>query len=347
MEKRHRVDAGGHEKGFSIVQQLPSWPGSVKWTSDESTVWRKSAMRLASIDLGSNSLIMTVADSSDGQLTPVKEEVKIVRLGQALQIGGRLQSEAKERCFSALHSFAHQMEHLGVDAIIGVGTAALRNASDGQQFVDDIKEQLHIPIQIISGDDEARLTFKAVQRDFSSLGDSLVMIDIGGGSTELVIGDLNSITSQISLDAGTVSFSERFIRNDPPTSAELHSAARAINKMMDIFELQSTAKTAVGVAGTVTSLKAVQLEMDDYDHSKIHGTVLLRHEISQLGQLFTSMSREERMNLKGLPQERADIIPMGVVIIDSIMERLQHQSITISDRGLRWGLLYEWIEKNG
>ena len=304
-------------------------------------------MRLASIDLGSNSIIMTVADSSDGLLTPVAEEVKIVRLGQALQPEGRLQPEAKERCFSALHSFAHQMEHLGVDAIIGVGTAALRNASDGQQFVDKIKDQLHIPVQIISGDDEARLTFKAVQRDFSSLGDSLVMIDVGGGSTELVIGDLNSITSQISLDAGTVSFSERFVHNDPPTSEELQAAARAVTEMMHMFELESTAKAAVGVAGTVTTLKAVQIGMDDYDHSQIHGTILLRDEIVRLRQLITSMSTEERKNLKGLPQERADIIPMGVVIIDSIMERLQYQSITISDRGLRWGLLYEWMDRNG
>ena len=304
-------------------------------------------MRLASIDLGSNSIIMTVADLSDGLLTPVAEEVKIVRLGQALQPEGRLQPEAKERCFSALHCFAHQMEHLGVDAIIGVGTAALRNASDGQQFVDKIKDQLHIPVQIISGDDEARLTFKAVQRDFSNLGDSLVMIDVGGGSTELVIGDLNSITSQISLDAGTVSFSERFVHNDPPTSEELQAAARAVTEMMHMFELESTAKAAVGVAGTVTTLKAVQIGMDDYDHSQIHGTILLRDEIVRLRQLITSMSTEERKNLKGLPQERADIIPMGVVIIDSIMERLQYQSITISDRGLRWGLLYEWMDRNG
>tara|TARA_B100001123_G_C15343694_1_gene1036096 strand:- start:4295 stop:5209 length:915 start_codon:yes stop_codon:yes gene_type:complete len=304
-------------------------------------------MRLASIDLGSNSLIMTVVDLNNGQLKPVAEEVKIVRLGQALQPGGRLQPEAKERCRSALHHFAHQMEFLAVDEIIGVGTAALRNASDGQQFVDEIKDQLHILIQIISGDDEARLTFKAVQRDFSRLGDSLVMIDIGGGSTELVMGDLNSITSQISMNAGTVSFSERFVHKDPPTSEELQSAARAINKMMDRFELKSTAMEAVGVAGTFTTLKAVQLGMDDYDHSQIHRTILLRDEIAQLGQLFTSMPTEERKNLKGLPEERADIIPMGVVIIDSIMKRLQHQSITISDRGLRWGLLYEWVERNG
>ncbi len=303
-------------------------------------------MRLASIDLGSNSLIMTVVDLNNEQLMPVAEEVKIVRLGQTLQPGGRLQPEAKERCLSALNHFAHQMEHLSVDGIIGVGTAALRNASDGQQFVDEVKDQLHIPIQIISGDDEARLTFKSVQHDFSSLDDLLVMIDIGGGSTELVIGNWNSITSQISLNAGTVSFSERFLHNDPPTSEDLQSAEQAFSEMMDKFEVQSTAK-AVGVAGTVTTLKAVQLEMDDYDHAKIHGTVLMRDEITQLGQLFASMSTEKRKNLKGLPKERADIITMGVVIIDSIMERLQHQSIIISDRGLRWGLLYEWMERNG
>ena len=303
-------------------------------------------MRIASIDLGTNSLIMTVAETDNGMLTPVSEEIRIVRLGQALQPGGRLHPGAKERCFSALHHFAEQMKLLGAETVAAAGTAALRNASDGQLFAEEVQDRFGIPLQIISGNDEARVTFKAVQHDFAHLGDSFVMIDIGGGSTELVIGDVNGITSQVSLDAGTVSFSEKFVHNDPPAFEELQSAARVVRELLDAFELRPPSHVAVGVAGTVTTLKAVELEMDDYDHSLIHGSTLSRNEVSQLGELFTSMPTAERMKLKGLPPERADIIPMGVVILESIMEQLQQQLITVSDRGLRWGLLYEWMERD-
>ncbi|MEE2876520.1 MAG: Ppx/GppA phosphatase family protein [Candidatus Neomarinimicrobiota bacterium] len=304
-------------------------------------------MRLASIDLGTNSLIMTIADMDNGVMTLVKEKIKIIRLGQALEPGSRLHPEAKERCITALRHFSEEMEHLDVDTVVAAGTAALRNASDGQEFADEVKDQLGIPLKVITGDDEARLTFKAIQHDFTHLGDSFVMIDIGGGSTELVMGDLNRITSQVSLDAGTVSFTERFVEHDPPTLMELQSASQTLTEMMDAYRLTSTDNIVIGVAGTVTTLKAVELEIDTYDHWLIHGTTLSREEVLRLEKLFVSMPTAERMKLKGLPPERADIIPMGAVILDSIMDRVQQQSITISDRGLRWGLLYERVERDG
>lgn len=304
-------------------------------------------MRLASIDLGTNSLIMTIADMDNGVMTLVKEKIKIIRLGQALEPGSRLHPEAKERCITALRHFSEEMEYLGVDTVIAAGTAALRNASDGQEFADEVKDQLGIPLKVITGDDEARLTFKAIQHDFTHLGDSFVMVDIGGGSTELVMGDLNRITSQVSLDAGTVSFTERFVEHDPPTLMELQSASQTLTEMMDAYRLTSTDNVVIGVAGTVTTLKAVELEIDKYDHWLIHGATLSREEVSHLEKLFISMPTAERMKLKGLPPERADIIPMGAVILDSIMDRVQQQSITISDRGLRWGLLYERVERDG
>ena len=303
-------------------------------------------MKIASLDLGTNSLILVVAEWDGTTFTPLFEDVQVVRLGQDLAKRGSLHPMAKRRCLKELRNFSEKIGRFEVKNVLAVGTAALRNAGDGAKFVQEIEDQLGFRFKIISGDEEASLTFKAIQREFSDLAQQFIMIDIGGGSSELVIGDKNRILSKTSLKVGTVSFTERFIQHDPPTTEELNAASSSIAELMDHFSVSPSSSMAVGVAGTVTTLKAVDVEMDEYDPSAVHRSQLKKDNVVRLGNLFRSMPTKERRKLKGLPPKRADIIPMGATILETFMTELNLESIYVSDRGLRWGLLYDWIEKN-
>ena len=303
-------------------------------------------MKIASLDLGTNSLILVVAEWDGTTFTPLFEDVQVVRLGQDLAKRGSLHPKAKRRCLKELRNFSEKIDQFEVKNVLAAGTAALRNAGDGAKFVQEIEDQLGFRFKIISGDEEASLTFKAIQREFADLAQQFIMIDIGGGSSELVVGDGDRILSKISLEVGTVSFTERFIQHDPPTTEELHAASSSIAELMDHFSVSPSSSMAVGVAGTVTTLKAVDVEMDEYDPSAVHRSQLNKDDVVRLGNLFRSMPTKERRKLKGLPPKRADIIPMGATILETFMAELNLESIYVSDRGLRWGLLYDWIEKN-
>ena len=303
-------------------------------------------MKIASLDLGTNSLILVVAEWDGTTFTPLFEDVQVVRLGQDLTKRGSLHPKAKRRCLKELRNFSEKIDQFKVKNVLAAGTAALRNAGDGAKFAQEIEDQFGFRFKIISGNEEASLTFKAIQREFSDLAQQFIMIDIGGGSSELVVGDGNRILSKTSLEVGTVSFTERFIQHDPPTIEELHAASSSITELMDPFSVTPTSSIVVGVAGTVTTLKAVDVEMDEYDPSAVHRSQLKKDNVVRLGNLFRSMPTKERRKLKGLPPKRADIIPMGATILETFMAELNLESIYVSDRGLRWGLLYDWIEKN-
>ena len=304
-------------------------------------------MKIASLDLGTNSLILVVAEWDGTTFTPLFEDVQVVRLGQGLAKRGSLHPKAKRRCVKELRNFSEKIDQFEVINVLAVGTAALRKADDGAKFVQEIEDKLGFRFKIISGDKEASLTFKAIQREFSDLSQQFIMIDIGGGSSELVVGDGDRILSKTSLEVGTVSFTERFIQHDPPTSEELHAASSSIAELIDHSSVsRSSSSMAVGVAGTVTTLKAVDVEMDEYDPSTVHRSQMNIDDVVRLGNLFRSMPTKERTKLKGLPPKRADIIPMGATILETFMKELNLESIYVSDRGLRWGLLYDWIEKN-
>ena len=302
-------------------------------------------MKIASLDLGTNSLILVVAEWDGTTFTPLFEDVQMVRLGQDLAKRGSLHPKAKRRCLKELRNFSEKIDQFEVKNVLAAGTAALRKAGDGAMFVQEIEDQLGFRFKIISGDEEASLTFKAIQREFSDLAQQFIMIDIGGGSSELVVGDGNRILSKTSLEVGTVSFTERFIQHDPPTTEELNAASSSIAELMDHFSVSLSSRMTVGVAGTVTTLKAVDVAMDKYDPSIIHRSQLNKDDVVRLGNLFRSMPTKDRVKLKGLSPKRADIIPMGATILETFMEELNLESIYVSDRGLRWGLLYDWIEK--
>lgn len=314
---------------------------------------RRSAQRmiLASIDIGTNSTLLLIARYDNSGLTPVRNEVEITRLGQGVGKTGRLNPEAVERTFQTLEKYRQIIDRYEVQSVIIGGTSAMRDAQNGAEFIDRVKSELGWDIRILTGNDEAKLTFLATQKEFSDLDNELLVVDIGGGSTEFIAGNRTDLQFMKSLDVGTVRFTEQYIENDPPNSDEIRKAREAIRHHLksDLQELQIESENSalIGVAGTVTTLLAVEKEMSEYIPEEIHRQPITRKQIDDLLKKFCSIPFEERQHLPGLQPKRADVIIMGTIILQEIMDQFGYDRLLINDRGVRYGLIYKYLEKRG
>jgi len=306
-------------------------------------------MKIASIDIGTNSTLLVIAEYDGNTLSPVHNSVEITRLGQGVGKTGKFHPEAVERTFETLEKYKQICDEQDVEKVLIGGTSAMRDAENGSDFIVRVREELHWKIQILSGDDEARLTFLATRHEFSELSGDLLVIDIGGGSTEFIAGNTNELQFMKSLDVGTVRFTEQFIENDPPSKDELAAAREIIQEHLrnELRELRITAESSmlIGVAGTVTTLLAVQKQMEEYHPEKIHRQPLTLEQINQLCEVFCSMPFAQRKELPGLQPKRADVIIMGTVILQEIMKFYNFTELLVNDRGVRYGLLYDWLEQ--
>jgi len=307
-------------------------------------------MRIASIDLGSNSLSLLIAKIINNKIIPLFETTYLIRLAQDLEKNNFLHKEAKQRCFNSFDQIIKLIKKYNVTLCLGVGTAALRNSSDGQEFAKEIFDTYQIPIKIISADEEAKLTFIDSCNEFQKYNKNIIMIDIGGASTEIVSGNLDKINLMISLNIGTVSLTEKNLDNDPPGKNEINQMKLQIKNLLKEKNIKHNNKInssiGVGVGGTVTTLKAIDLNIQKYNSKLIHGSYLNLINISKLKKLLFSKSTLERMELNGVTEKRADIIPAGSILLKLIMKNLNLNSIYVNAKGLRWGLLYNFLNKN-
>ena len=304
-------------------------------------------MRIAAIDLGTNSLLLTIVQVEGNQLIPLLEKSSIIRLGKNLNETGEIGLRARKRCMDTLAVFSSLLSEYAVECTLAVGTHALRAAENENEIIKEIEDRFNIHFKTIDGNREASLVFKTTQNEFASLNEDFFMFDIGGGSTEIVIGNTKSIFRMKSFPFGTVNLFEQFVTPDSLTDEDISSVKTEIEKYLYSFtndsDLQNTA--AIGVAGTITTLKTIQLSMDEYDHSSVHRSILTADEVNRLTTILCRMTLKERLTLAGLPKKRADIIPFGALITKTIMDQFELEKIYVNDRGLRWGLLYDWIEK--
>ncbi len=302
-------------------------------------------MRVATIDLGTNTALLLVAESKadhpDG-LVPLEERATIVRLGQGVDKTRRFAPEAIERTLACLKDYATVIRSYGATEMDIVGTSAMRDAAGAEPLHEFATQELGTPIRVISGDEEAHLTFDGALSGLSvTRGDPIVVFDIGGGSTEIVHGMLSAEGASIgfakSFDLGSVRLTERFLASDPPTAAELDAVARYVSETLAAISLKPSRQT-IGIAGTMTTLAAIALEMEPYESSKIHGcrmsTDMLRHVTRSLA----LMTLDQRRNVTGLDPKRADVIVSGGMIAVGVVEQLGSASVMVSDRGVRWGL---------
>ena len=283
-----------------------------------------------------------------GALRPVVERATITRLGQGVDQQRRLLPEAIERTLRCLADYADTLREQRVTRLDAVGTSAMRDATGGQEFVVRAKEILGVAPRVINGIEEARLTFAGALSGLP-VGGSVMVFDIGGGSTEIVTGEIGSegrkITAAVSLDVGSVRLFERHVRSDPPSDSEMRNVEQDIARALNGAPQLPAGATLVGVAGTVTQLAALELER--YDATRVHGSELSRSTVDRLADKLAASTLAQRRVLPGMEPSRADVLVVGSAIARAVLHWSGATKLVVSDRGVRWGLCQELAAQSG
>jgi len=310
-----------------------------------------TAETLATIDVGTNTTLLLVARAdAAGAVTVLDERAEITRLGRGIGVGGGLGADAIARTLDVLRGYADAARAHGA-RILAVGTEGLRRAPNAAAFLEPAARILGAPLEVVDGAREAALTFRAVTASFptEARAGALVVVDIGGGSTEIVVAEGGVARWSASLPLGSVRLTEQHVRHDPPAATELDAIARAVDAALAGVKVPWPARdatTLVGVAGTVTSLAAMALGLATYDPARVHGYALgvgaLEHELARLA----AMTQAEREQVVGLDPRRADVIVAGAVLLARLARAAGVGAVRVSDRGIRWGLLYEALGRS-
>ncbi len=304
-------------------------------------------MKLAGIDLGTNSALLLVAQAEGERVVPLLEEEREVRIGEGLNEMGRLNSNAMERALRALSEFKEKAQGLGAGRISLAGTSALREAENGEEFVGLLRERLKMELSILSPQEEAELSFRGGLYGLERYGPQVLMADIGGGSTELIMGDGERIKGWQSLPLGAVRLSEGFVHSDPISQDDLHRLKEEICREFQGMDLAiSKREMLVGVGGTITTLAAMDMAMADYDPVRVHGYGLRISPVSALFGRLKASTLPQRRKMKGLSPRRAEIILAGTAICLHLMEITSQREILVSSRGLRWGLVLREVSNS-
>ena len=307
-------------------------------------------MRVATIDIGTNTVLLLVAERSgaDGSIRPVLERAEITRLGEGVDRSKRLLPAAVERTLACLSGYARDVEGAKVDRIAVVGTSAMRDAPGGDAIGSFVRDAFGVDARVLSGDEEARLTFRGALRGLAPEPPSMsAVFDIGGGSTEVTAGHLEggrlALAFARSFDVGSVRLTERLIRTDPPSAEELRAVDETLRMAFGGVPPLPPGVVPVGVAGTMTTLAAVALRMETYDGARVHGHTLLVAELKTLVAHLASIPLEERRRLPGMVAKRADVIVAGGTIAVALLDHWGAEAVVVSDGGVRWGLAEELL----
>jgi len=295
-------------------------------------------MPTAVIDIGTNTLLLLIVDPA---VKPIVDLCRFGRLGKGLDASGRLDPGSIAASLEICREYRRVMDDTGAGVPLIVGTQALREASNSADFVGPAQELLGAPIEVISGEREANLAFVSVARTFPELVTSpYVVVDVGGGSTEIIVSNGSKVVSAVSVPIGAVRLTERHIKHDPPTAGEARALFADIDQRLAQLELP-TGVPVVATAGTATTLAAMALRLERYDPVAVTGLRLEAMAIdAQLARLLTANIAARRA-IKGMEAERADVIAGGVAILARVMHRVDAPVMITCDRGVRWGLAYE------
>lgn len=305
-----------------------------------------SPRRSAFIDIGTNTILCLIADIRDtGRFRVLDDMAEIARLGEGVDQTGMIGAPGEQRAVEILARYRDRCNDLGVEAISAVGTSALRDAKNSGEVRARIRDALGIEIRVISGAEEAGYSFLAVQRGLSLIGHELLVIDIGGGSTEFILGNENGVSRALSIDVGSVRLTERYLHSDPVSAEEVAAMSFAVEAHLAGIPNEIAARagnaTWVGIAGTFTTLAAIERKLARYSHSQVHGSVLTLAEVKRQVARLQARTIAERKQILGLEPKRADVIFAGAYLIEKLMESLGAKQVLVSDQGVRYGLLYE------
>lgn len=297
--------------------------------------------RVASIDIGTNTILLLIAELKGKRLTPIFDTETIVRLGEGLQKNGILSEEAMQRAFHILAQYLNQCQKMGVEKIFAFGTNPLREAKNSENFQKRVKEKFDLSVKVISGEEEARLSFLAVARDLKEVNHSIYVIDVGGGSTEFILGQGDQIDQWVSLPLGSVRFTEQFLHSDPVKEEEWNRMEKKIQELLTEIPIPKIPFIVVAVGGTATTLASVELGLKEFLAEKIHHFELEKDALERQLTLYRFKRVVERREILGLPLARADVIPAGGAILYKAMEKIGCHSVIISCHGVRYGFLYK------
>jgi exopolyphosphatase/guanosine-5'-triphosphate,3'-diphosphate pyrophosphatase len=306
--------------------------------------------RIAAIDIGTNSIRCLIAEAShDGKFKILDDEKATVRLGEKLTMTGVISNEASQRALEAIRRFRKLVTGLNVEAVEAVATSAVRTADNGKELVALLSDELGHEIRVISGEEEAELTAESALSNFDMYGKRSAMVDIGGGSVEIVLACGNHVEEFYSLDLGAVVMTERFLKSDPVTENELLKLQSHIRKTLKrTFEGKKlSVDSVVGSGGTLTALGYMAMQMRKDNYVSIHGYEVLRSEVVHLLAMLIRKDLKGRRTIPGLNQDRADIIIAGIILIDELMRFLDANRVLVNERGIREGLLIKAIKRLG
>jgi exopolyphosphatase/guanosine-5'-triphosphate,3'-diphosphate pyrophosphatase len=304
--------------------------------------------RVAAIDCGTNSIRLLVADAPDGgALVDVVRRMEIVRLGQGVDRTGRLDPAAIERTRVALSVYAGQITDLGADRVRMVATSATRDAANADDFRAMVTATLGVPPEVITGGEEARLSFLGATRGLPADAEPPhLVVDIGGGSTEFVLGSsimdgATTVADAVSVDIGCVRMTERHLRDDPPTPAEVAAAqadiAAAVDRAMSVVS-GGQARTLVGLAGSVTTVAALALGLDEYRPERIHHARIPYADVAAVTTELLGLTHAQRLALPAMHPGRADVIGAGALVLRVIMEKVGADSVLVSEHDILDGI---------
>jgi exopolyphosphatase/guanosine-5'-triphosphate,3'-diphosphate pyrophosphatase len=298
--------------------------------------------RVAVVDIGTNSTRLLVADVEGRSLTELQRESVVTRLGEGVDATGRLGDEPQQRVFAVLESYTEAIERHGATQRVVVMTSAVRDASNGAEFAAAVRDRYGLEGRTLSGDDEARLSFlgATAARDPEDAA-ALLVIDIGGGSTEMIVGARGAVDFHVSTQVGVVRHSERHLHSDPPTADELAALAADVRPALEAAvppEVRERARSAVAVAGTATQCASIDLALDPYDPQRVEGHRITRERLEELRDRLAALPLAQRREVTGLDPNRAPTIVAGTVVLLEVLSAFALDAFEASERDILWGV---------
>ncbi|WAX55926.1 Ppx/GppA family phosphatase [Jatrophihabitans cynanchi] len=297
--------------------------------------------RVAGIDCGTNSIRLLIADADDGRLLDIVREMRIVRLGQGVDRTGRLAPDALERTRVALADYAASIAEHGAERVRMTATSATRDAANRADFVAMVRAELGVDPEVISGAEEAELSFRGAVAGLPGVTPPLLVADIGGGSTELVLGGAGEPLRSHSMDVGCVRMTERHLHDDPPTAEQIAATVRDLNAAIDRAAQHvplTSGATFVGLAGTVTTIAALALGLDHYDPEAIHASVISTDDVRTVTARLLAMTHAERAALPVMHPGRVDVIGGGALVLRTLLERTGADAVVTSEHDILDGI---------
>jgi exopolyphosphatase/guanosine-5'-triphosphate,3'-diphosphate pyrophosphatase len=299
--------------------------------------------RVAVLDIGTNSTRLLIAEVSGDHVEEIDRRTRVTRLGRGLDLSGNLANEAIEAVCDVLAEYVRAYQQLGVDAVDAIATSAVRDAANGEAFIAELRERFALRARILDSGQEAVLTYRGATAEHRPPG-QVVVIDIGGGSTELIVGDAQGIDFHTSLQAGVVRHTERHLASDPPAPVELEALAADVLGLLTAAlaaHPASRAESGIAVAGTPTSLAAIHQRLDPYDPQRAHGYRLALGSIQHMLSQLASLPLAQRRRITGLDPDRAPTIVAGVVILIEVMRAFELPEIEVSEHDILYGAAIE------